>query len=114
MYTIRRYNMETTACIDFILIYFIRFLLMSHIKLYSGIIYYSIITELSQPRIYHTIAFACFTTQSRLTIYFNEIFAKKCIKLGLLYTTIIIIAVKFYNIYVDMVYNLKSRALSTF
>lgn len=32
--------------------------------------------------VYHTIAFACFTTQSRQTVYFNEIFAKKMYKVG--------------------------------
>jgi len=81
---------------------------MSHIKLFM------LLPNYNNNRVNRKFTFACYTTQSRQTMYFNEIFVKKkiVIKLGLLYATIIIIVVKFYNIYVDMVNDLKSRALS--
>lgn len=81
---------------------------MSHIKLFM------LLPNYNNNRISRKFTFACYTTQSRQTVYFNEIFVEKNrIKLGALYATIIIIVVKFYNIYVDMVNDLKSRAFST-
>jgi len=56
--------------IDFILIYFFRCSLMSYIKLFMLLPNYN-------NRVNHKFTFACYTTQSRQTVYFNEIFTKK-------------------------------------
>lgn len=57
--------------IDCIWIYFIRYSLMSHIKLFM------LLPNYNNNSVNRKFTFACYTTQSRQTVYFNEIFVKK-------------------------------------
>lgn len=55
----------------FIWIYFIWYSLMSHIKLFM------LLPNYNNNRVNRKFTYACYTTQSRQTVCFNEIFVKK-------------------------------------